>query len=105
MPSIKEKIQDPINKQELKTIPWSSSEYTRNRIAYIDKAKNTYGNIVKFRWGIFPILLISEPDLIQQVLVTDADNFIKGPILTNNRAFLAMACSAAKVIIGSDSAN
>lgn len=87
MISTEEKLKYPDLKREPKSIPWSSAEYTHNRVGYIEKAKNTYGNVVKFRWGIFPILLISEPDLIQQILVTDAHYFRKGPILTNNRAF------------------
>jgi len=87
MIELKEKVKNHTVRQEHRSLPWSSSEYTRDRIGYIERAKNTYGNVAKFRWGVFPILLISEPDLIQQVLVTEAHNFKKGPILTNNRAF------------------
>jgi len=83
----KEKMAKTTVEQRQKPVSWSSSKYTRDRIGYITDAKNTHGNVVKFNWGIFPILLINEPDLIQQVLVTEAHNFTKGPILTNNRAF------------------
>ncbi len=43
---------------------------------FLDLAQ-TYGSVASFRVGRWRIFLVSDPDLIQQVLVTDARHYIK----------------------------
>lgn len=44
---------------------------------YLEKCARDYGDVVFFRFGRAPICLLTHPDGIEQVLVTDAPNFVK----------------------------
>ena len=46
-----------------------------------------FGNIVPFKIGTFQALLISDPNMIDEVLVGQAQNFSKDAALKNNREF------------------
>ena len=47
-----------------------------------------FGDLVWFHFAQYDALLISDPDLIRDILVTQHSNFVKGPALQRSRAFL-----------------
>ncbi len=49
-----------------------------NRLKFLTNLKEQYGDVVYFRAGFEDIYLVSDPELIRQVLVTDHKNFLKG---------------------------
>ncbi len=60
-------------------------ELNRDALGYLTQCARTYGGFVRLRLGATRIFLISDPDLIEQVLVTDYKNFTKGRALRYNR--------------------
>jgi cytochrome P450 len=64
------------------------SNSLKNRpLEFLTELKESYGNIVPFKIGMAPIVLLSDPELIQIVLVSEASNYVKDIALKNNRAF------------------
>jgi len=53
------------------------AEFRADRLAFFTDCAKTYGDIVPVRLLRFPILMLSRPDLIEDVLVTRSKNFIK----------------------------
>jgi cytochrome P450 len=52
-------------------------EFAAERLGFFLKVAREYGDLASFRFGTRRILLASNPDLIEQVLVTDAKHYIK----------------------------
>lgn len=52
-------------------------EFRHDRLAFLTRCARTYGDVVQFRFGPRRMLLVSHPDLIEDVLVTQARHFIK----------------------------
>ncbi len=52
-------------------------DYTRDRLGFLASAVRDYGDVVQFRFGPFPAVILSNPHDIHQVLVTDAKKYIK----------------------------
>ncbi len=48
-----------------------------NPILLFEHLRNTYGKMARYRVGRGEIVLVSEPDFIREVLVTQAQNFVK----------------------------
>lgn len=80
----------------MKTLPQGPKERYFNEFAYalkdrplefLTELKDSYGDLVAFNIGTAPIILTSDPSLIQTVLVSEAGNYIKDIALKNNRAF------------------
>src|SRR6478752_3846398 len=55
----------------------SLRDFTTHRLEFFLKAAREYGDLASFRFGPRRIFLASNPDLIEQVLVTDAKSYIK----------------------------
>lgn len=55
----------------------SVRDFSKNRLNFFIRVVQEYGEIVSFRFGPRRIFFISNPDLIEQVLVTDAKHYIK----------------------------
>ena len=51
--------------------------FRNDRLAFFLECARTYGDVVPLRLPGRPILLFSHPDLIEQVLVSQARNFVK----------------------------
>lgn len=64
-----------------------ATSFVRNPLRFLERTKQDFGNLVSFELGPVPTLLINEPDLIEEVLVTQAHCFIKELGLRNNRRF------------------
>jgi cytochrome P450 len=59
-------------------------EYNRaNRLDYLTDLKNTYGDVVRMRYGPFPLYMLYHPDDVHEVLVKQAAKFYK-PRLTKS---------------------
>ncbi|HEY1859039.1 MAG TPA: cytochrome P450 [Gemmataceae bacterium] len=56
-------------------------EFRRDMLSFVTDCTRTYGDVVAFRLGPRRCLLINHPDLIEEVLVTNARNFIKHFVL------------------------
>ena len=52
-------------------------EFRQGRLEYLRQCARSYGDVVALRFALRPILLVSHPDLIEEVLVTQNQNFIK----------------------------
>lgn len=52
-------------------------QFGSGRLEFLVDVARTYGGLASFRFGPKRILLASDPDLIEQVLVTDAKHYIK----------------------------
>src|SRR3954453_13013748 len=53
------------------------AEFRRHRLAFFERCARDYGDVVALRFGPHRIHLVSHPDAIESVLVTQARNFIK----------------------------
>lgn len=62
--------------------------FRRDPIGMLRDLAGTYGDIVQFRFAGRPAFLLNHPDFIQQVLVTDHQNFTKGRALQRMRRVL-----------------
>lgn len=51
--------------------------FRADRLSFFTQCARTYGDVVRLQLPFRPILLFNRPDLIEQVLVTQAANFIK----------------------------
>src|SRR5438105_3919635 len=51
--------------------------FMERRLDFFLDVAHTYGGLAAFRFGPRRILLASDPDLVEQVLVTDARHYIK----------------------------
>jgi cytochrome P450 len=63
-------------------------EFRHDMLAFVTDCARTYGDMVAFRLGPRRCLLINHPDLIEEVLVTNARNFIKHFALRMNPVLL-----------------
>lgn len=52
-------------------------DYIQQQLDFFIACRERYGDIVRLRFGTRVIWLVSHPDLIEQVLVTDAKHYIK----------------------------
>jgi cytochrome P450 len=52
-------------------------QFRRGRLEFYTSCVRTYGDFVSLRFGPYRIILVSDPDAIEQVLVTNARNFSK----------------------------
>lgn len=59
-----------------------------NPLRFLAELQRKYGDVVAFRFLQHDAILISDPELIREILVTQHANFIKGPALQRSRAFL-----------------
>ncbi len=66
----------------------SLSEIRSDRIRFINRLVKTYGNVVRFRMGPKVLHLISHPDDIKHVLLTNHQNYVKGLGLTHAKPLL-----------------
>jgi cytochrome P450 len=55
----------------------SLAEFVQNRLDFLTDCARRYGDVCSFRLGPRRAFLVSHPDLIEQVLVTDARYYIK----------------------------
>jgi len=55
----------------------SLMEFNRQRLDFFMNVARTYGDLASFRFGPRRLFLASHPDLVEQVLVTDAKHYIK----------------------------
>jgi len=55
----------------------SLAEFRADRLAFFTRCAREYGDVVSFRLLGRPVLLLNRPDLVEQVLVTHAKNFVK----------------------------
>src|SRR5271154_381485 len=67
-------------------LPWL--RMSGDRLGFLTGLKEQYGDVVYFRMGFEDIYLVSDPELIRQVLVTDHKNFLKGRGLERVKRFL-----------------
>ena len=56
-------------------------DFRHDMLTFATECARTYGDVVAFRLGPRRCLLINHPDLIEEVLVTNARNFIKHFVL------------------------
>jgi cytochrome P450 len=59
-------------------------EFNRDSLAFIEKARHDYGDIVWMRFLYVPAVFLYHPDQIEYVLATNAKNFIKSMSLRSN---------------------
>src|SRR5262245_47275221 len=52
-------------------------DFARHRLEFFLKVAREYGDLASFRFGPRRVFLASHPDLIEQVLVTDARHYVK----------------------------
>ena len=52
-------------------------DFSTHRLDFFVKVAREYGDLASFRFGPRRVFLASHPDLIEQVLVTDAKHYIK----------------------------
>ena len=52
-------------------------DFRRGRLDFFTECARTYGDAVAFRFAHRRMLLLSHPDLVEEVLVTHSRNFIK----------------------------
>jgi cytochrome P450 len=62
--------------------------FQRDPLAFLARTARTYGDVAHFRIGRRPLYLLSHPDHVRDVLVTQDAKFIKGPALRNAKATL-----------------
>ncbi|MGA9040915.1 MAG: cytochrome P450 [Terriglobales bacterium] len=66
---------------------WQGSffQYSRNPLTFLPEAIQTYGDVIGLRFLKFRIYFINHPDMIEEVLVTQARRFAKGRVLKANK--------------------
>ncbi|HEY1014008.1 MAG TPA: cytochrome P450 [Herpetosiphonaceae bacterium] len=62
--------------------------FRRDPIGFLQGLAREYGDLVFYRTGPRHVLLVNEPELIKEVLVTQHRNFIKSMVLQRTRAIL-----------------
>ncbi len=60
----------------------------RDPFGYLMRSASLYAGIVRFPVGPVEVYLVSHPDYVQHILVTNADNYNKGAIMTGIRMAL-----------------
>jgi cytochrome P450 len=63
-------------------------DFRRDRLALFTRCARDHGDVVAVRLGHIPAVVLSHPDAIEQVLVTQSRNFIKHFLLRMNRLLL-----------------
>src|SRR2546428_3148858 len=53
------------------------AEFRADRLAFFTRCARDYGDVVSFRLLGRPVIMLNRPDLVEQVLVTHAKNFVK----------------------------
>ena len=66
----------------------SLPEFSRDRLGFLTACAREYGDLVPFRLGPRPFMLLSHPDHVEYVLVANNDNFRKHYLLRMNRLLL-----------------
>jgi cytochrome P450 len=51
--------------------------FNHDVLSYLMQLTRTYGDVVRFPFGPFEVYLVSRPELVYQILVQDADKFLK----------------------------
>jgi cytochrome P450 len=64
---------------------WSLGPLNNNPLEYFTRIAREYGDIAGLRVLNFKTIFINHPDLIEEVLVTNARNYSKGKVLRANR--------------------
>src|SRR5258708_17444774 len=64
---------------------WSVGALNKNPLEYFTKIAREYGDIAGLRTLNFKTIFINHPDLIEEVLVTNARKYSKGRVLRANR--------------------
>ncbi len=64
------------------------TEFRRDPLGFLTSLSREYGDVVGFRIGTMPLVLLSHPDDIRDVLVTHQRDFIKGRGLQRTRLLL-----------------
>jgi cytochrome P450 len=64
---------------------WSLGPVSNSPLEYFSRAAREYGDVVGMRVLNFKTIFINHPDLIEEVLVTNARNYSKGRVLRANR--------------------
>jgi cytochrome P450 len=62
--------------------------YRRGRLGLLQDLAHRYGDICYFNIGPQQTYLLNHPDMIKEVLVTNSQNFIKGPALQRSKQLL-----------------
>jgi cytochrome P450 len=62
-------------------------EFKKDPLDFFTHCQQQYGDFVPFRIGVFPCVLVSDPEMIHEVLVSRAEDFFKETGVKNNRAF------------------
>jgi cytochrome P450 len=63
-------------------------EYAKDPLGFLESCAREYGDVVRLRFMGQTFYLLSHPDLIEYVLVTNSRNFTKSRLLRNNRRLL-----------------
>lgn len=66
---------------------WRGSffQYSRNPLTFLPEAIHTYGDVIGLRFLKFRIYFLNHPDMIEDLLVTQARKFEKGRVLKANK--------------------
>lgn len=62
--------------------------YRRGRLGFLQNLARRYGDICYFAIGSQRTYLLNHPDLIKEVLITNSQNFLKGPALQRSKRLL-----------------
>src|SRR5436190_1697691 len=71
-------------------------EFRRDPLGFVTRCAREYGDVVPFRFGPAPAILLSHPDLIEEVLVTQHQHF------TRSRVHRAMRSLSGDGLLSSD---
>ncbi len=63
-------------------------ELRRDPLGFLQRCAREYGDFVPLRFGPTSAVLLNHPGFIEQVLVTEQRNFIKGPVVRGLRRLL-----------------
>jgi cytochrome P450 len=63
-------------------------EFRRDKLAFFTRLAHEYGDVAGFRIGPRPVVLLSDPEMIEQVLATQQKNFVKHFVLNLLRPVL-----------------
>jgi cytochrome P450 len=63
-------------------------EFRRDPLGFLTRCARDYGDVARYRVAHHIVYLLNRPDLIEQMLVVDHVNFMKGGVLRAGRALL-----------------
>jgi cytochrome P450 len=63
-------------------------EFRRNPLAFLQKLARVYGDVVHFRLGWKHAFLLNNPDLVRELLVTNASRQVRGPVMQRGRVIM-----------------